>query len=123
VPEAVQDFHSGGYQVCEKWLKDRRTGQYSDRFPGAPVRFVVDREVRVEGLGDQIEEVTDITTPALFAPGGVSGGRCVRLVEMGGHYHHRPDRRVLILSIRLFSWPNMFICWLTIVWKDGRVLV
>jgi predicted helicase len=25
VPQAVWDFHVGGYQVCEKWLKDRKT--------------------------------------------------------------------------------------------------
>ncbi len=24
VSEAVWDFHVGGYQVCEKWLKDRK---------------------------------------------------------------------------------------------------
>jgi len=24
VPEAVWEFHIGGYQVCEKWLKDRK---------------------------------------------------------------------------------------------------
>jgi hypothetical protein len=24
VPEAVWNFHVGGYQVCEKWLKDRK---------------------------------------------------------------------------------------------------
>jgi hypothetical protein len=24
VPKAVWDFHVGGYQVCEKWLKDRK---------------------------------------------------------------------------------------------------
>ena len=24
VPQAVWDFHIGGYQVCEKWLKDRK---------------------------------------------------------------------------------------------------
>jgi hypothetical protein len=24
VPEAVWHFHVGGYQVCEKWLKDRK---------------------------------------------------------------------------------------------------
>jgi len=23
VPEDVREFHIGGYQVCEKWLKDR----------------------------------------------------------------------------------------------------
>ncbi len=29
VPEAVWHFHIGGYQVCEKWLKDRRGRQLS----------------------------------------------------------------------------------------------
>ncbi|MGH7976898.1 MAG: type ISP restriction/modification enzyme, partial [Limisphaerales bacterium] len=24
VPKAVWEFHVGGYQVCEKWLKDRK---------------------------------------------------------------------------------------------------
>lgn len=24
MPEAVWNFHIGGYQVCEKWLKDRK---------------------------------------------------------------------------------------------------
>src|SRR5262249_14424110 len=24
VPEAVWNFHIGGYQICEKWLKDRK---------------------------------------------------------------------------------------------------
>jgi hypothetical protein len=24
VPESVWNFHVGGYQVCEKWLKDRK---------------------------------------------------------------------------------------------------
>jgi hypothetical protein len=24
VPEAVWNFHVGGYQVCDKWLKDRK---------------------------------------------------------------------------------------------------
>ena len=24
VPEAVWNFHVGGYQVCEKWVKDRK---------------------------------------------------------------------------------------------------
>jgi hypothetical protein len=29
VPKEVWDFHVGGYQVCEKWLKDRRGRQLS----------------------------------------------------------------------------------------------
>jgi len=30
VPENVWNFHIGGYQVCEKWLKDRRDRVLSD---------------------------------------------------------------------------------------------
>jgi len=29
VPPEVWDFHIGGYQVCQKWLKDRRGRQLS----------------------------------------------------------------------------------------------
>ena len=29
VPKEVWEFHVGGYQVCEKWLKDRRGRQLS----------------------------------------------------------------------------------------------
>jgi hypothetical protein len=29
VPEAVWNFHVGGYQVCEKWLKDRKARSLS----------------------------------------------------------------------------------------------
>ncbi|MFM8330486.1 MAG: type ISP restriction/modification enzyme, partial [Candidatus Methylumidiphilus sp.] len=29
VPEAVWNFHIGGYQVCEKWLKDRKSRRLS----------------------------------------------------------------------------------------------
>ena len=29
VPPEVWEFHIGGYQVCEKWLKDRRGRQLS----------------------------------------------------------------------------------------------
>ena len=30
VPEEVWDFHIGGYQVCHKWLKDRKGRTLSD---------------------------------------------------------------------------------------------
>ena len=30
VPEGVWDFHIGGYQVCHKWLKDRKGRTLSD---------------------------------------------------------------------------------------------
>ena len=31
VPEAVWNFHIGGYQVCEKWLKDRKGRFLTDK--------------------------------------------------------------------------------------------
>lgn len=31
VPEAVWNFHVGGYQVCHKWLKDRKGAHYQRR--------------------------------------------------------------------------------------------
>jgi hypothetical protein len=31
VPRNVWEFHIGGYQVCEKWLKDRRERTLSDK--------------------------------------------------------------------------------------------
>jgi hypothetical protein len=31
VPEAVWNFHIGGYQVCEKWLKDRKRRKLSKK--------------------------------------------------------------------------------------------
>jgi len=30
VPKEVWEFHIGGYQVCEKWLKDRKGRQLSN---------------------------------------------------------------------------------------------
>ncbi|MGH9789021.1 MAG: type ISP restriction/modification enzyme [Candidatus Acidiferrales bacterium] len=30
VPQDVWEFHIGGYQVCEKWLKDRKGRQLSN---------------------------------------------------------------------------------------------
>ena len=30
MPEEVWDFHIGGYQVCHKWLKDRKGRTLSD---------------------------------------------------------------------------------------------
>jgi hypothetical protein len=34
VPEEVWNFHIGGYQVCEKWLKDRQAKGGKDPRPG-----------------------------------------------------------------------------------------
>jgi len=34
VPEAVWNFHIGGYQICEKWLKDRQAKNGKEKHPG-----------------------------------------------------------------------------------------
>ena len=54
VPEEVWNFHIGGYQVCEKWLKDRRNG-----------RALSDQDIRhyqriVVALKETIRLVNDI---------------------------------------------------------------
>jgi len=41
VPEAVWNFHIGGYQVCEKWLKDRKGRTLSDEDIAHYQRIVV----------------------------------------------------------------------------------
>ena len=41
VPEGVWNFHVGGYQVCEKWLKDRRGRTLTDQDVNHYQRIVV----------------------------------------------------------------------------------
>jgi predicted helicase len=41
VPQAVWDFHVGGYQVCEKWLKDRKGRVLSKSDIGHYTKIVV----------------------------------------------------------------------------------
>ena len=41
VPEEVWDFHIGGYQVCHKWLKDRKGRTLSDEEVAHYQKFVV----------------------------------------------------------------------------------
>ena len=41
VPEAVWNFHVGGYQVCQKWLKDRKGRTLSQADIGHYQKIVV----------------------------------------------------------------------------------
>jgi len=61
VPEKVWAFHVGGYQVCEKWLKDRK-GRVLDHGDlthycrvvaalGDTIRLMGDVDEAVEGAG------------------------------------------------------------------------
>jgi hypothetical protein len=53
VPPEVWDFHIGGYQVCEKWLKDRRGKTLSGE-------DIIHYKRIVEALGRTIELMRDI---------------------------------------------------------------
>ncbi|MET4317932.1 type ISP restriction/modification enzyme [Bradyrhizobium sp. RT5a] len=70
VSEAVWNFHIGGYQVCEKWLKDRRGRTLSKA-------DIVHYQMIVRALAETIrlmKEVDDVIEehggwPGAFAPG------------------------------------------------------
>ena len=49
VPKEVWEFHIGGYQVCEKWLKDRRerTLSYDDQLHYAKVVTALKETIRL----------------------------------------------------------------------------
>jgi hypothetical protein len=53
VPEAVWNFHIGGYQVCDKWLKDRRDRTLSEDEIAHYQKIVV-------GLRETIKAMSDI---------------------------------------------------------------
>ena len=58
MPESVWSFHIGGYQVCEKWLKDRKSRKHSkkDIAHYQKVVLVLAETIRVM---DQIDEVIE----------------------------------------------------------------
>jgi hypothetical protein len=49
VPPEVWNFHIGGYQVCEKWLKDRRgrTLTYDDQLHYCKVATALSETIRL----------------------------------------------------------------------------
>ena len=58
VPEEVWDFHVGGYQVCHKWLKDRKGRQLSDDEIAHYQKIVValDETIRIMAEIDELIE-------------------------------------------------------------------
>jgi len=59
VPEAVWNFHIGGYQVCEKWLKDRKGRTLTDEDLAHYQKIVVALGESVR-LMDEIDKVIDL---------------------------------------------------------------
>ena len=58
VPEEVWDFHIGGYQVCHKWLKDRKGRRLSDGDVAHYQRIVVAVNETIRIMAE-IDEVID----------------------------------------------------------------
>jgi predicted helicase len=58
VPSAVWNFHIGGYQVCEKWLKDRkgRTLTYEDIQHYQKIVVALNETIRLMAEIDQVIE-------------------------------------------------------------------
>jgi len=58
VPSAVWNFHIGGYQVCEKWLKDRkgRTLTYEDIQHYQKIAVALNETIRLMAEIDQVIE-------------------------------------------------------------------
>jgi len=58
VPEAVWDFRIGGYQVCHKWLKDRKSRRLSDNDVEHYEKIIsaISETIRIMG---EIDEVTE----------------------------------------------------------------
>ena len=71
VTEAVWDFDIGGYQVCEKWLKDRKGRKLSKGDIAHYVRIVVASGETLRMM-KKIDEVIDKHGgwPAAFASSG-----------------------------------------------------
>ena len=56
IPKEVWEFHVGGYQVCEKWLKDRRgrkLSSYEDRTHYQKVVVALKETIRLMGEIDR----------------------------------------------------------------------
>ena len=58
VPEQVWDFHIGGYQVCHKWLKDRKGRTLSDEDVAHYQKIVVALNQTI-GIMAEIDEVIE----------------------------------------------------------------
>jgi predicted helicase len=58
VPEEVWNFHIGGYQVCEKWLKDRKGRRLSEEEIDHYQRIVVALKETIRLMGE-IDEVIE----------------------------------------------------------------
>jgi hypothetical protein len=97
VPEAVWKFRIGGYQVCEKWLKDRkgRTLSKDDIAHYQKIVVALNETIRLmKEIDDTIEKHGG--WPGAFVTARVASPRTVRQIEEG--------RAVLYALSLLYTW-------------------
>jgi hypothetical protein len=87
VPEAVWNFHIGGYQVCEKWLKDRKGRPLSDDDIAHYHKIVVALSETIR-LMQEIDEVIDQHGgwPGAFAGAETGASTLMKAAEGGQEY-------------------------------------
>ena len=83
VPEEVWDFRIGGYQVCHKWLKDRKGRTLSDEDIAHYQRIVValNETIRIMAEIDKVIE-NHGGWPAAFEPPAVAGAGLEEAAEV-----------------------------------------
>ena len=74
VPEGVWDFHIGGYQICHKWLKDRKGRMLSDEDVAHYQKIIVALNETIRIMAN-IEEAIDVHGgwPYAFQTGSGAG--------------------------------------------------
>ncbi len=86
MPEAVWNFHIGGYQVCQKWLSDRKRKGGKNPRPG---RILTDKDIRhyhriVIALNETIRLMREIDE-TIESHGGWPGAFVTELKESCGN--------------------------------------
>jgi Type ISP C-terminal specificity domain len=91
VPEDVWNFHIGGYQVCEKWLKDRK-GRALSKHDIAHYQKIVVALSETIRLMKEIDEVIEAHGgwPGAFQPKGSTETVAMRPVEVATQPNSRP---------------------------------
>ncbi len=86
IPEAVWNFRVGGYQVCQKWLKDRKGRRLSDEDIAHYQKIVMAIAETIRLMGE-IDEVIDAHGgwPGAFQTGQQGSGEAeVELADTAG---------------------------------------
>ena len=90
VPEEVWDFHIGGYQVCHKWLKERKGRTLSNEDIAHYQKIVValNETIRIMAEIDEVIEAHGGWPDAFITASGhaTTGSALLRVAESSGPY-------------------------------------